>query len=1502
MQSNLLTPPNEQRRDSSSLDSLTKPANPDPFTSLAECLRQLPSDLADRLSPLAAQFSVKRLGTALRKASVLVNDVAQRAPAVLGVEATMNVLEATSRVESDVRTAVDFASRLVSGNTLGASTQLTRTALEHLLDSISEGVARVIQLSKTLSMHHKPTSSVRDVLQRVRAAASSTGEAVPTILGEDVAHLARPSHVEIARVPPYRPCSHVQTVAEVVSAQEGLELDKILLTISARFVGKDGDVYSLRIPAYPIKLDESDDRANDLVLRYSNESGFTRVGCVANYTITGVKGAHASSVRITRYPLTGADVATSGALEEPLEVSYRSHHTPEAIGGSVVSELLGISGARTALPPFLAQVIERTRALPQEERVQVLCSAFFKRDYVYSKDDSLHALIDNLPKPIRLSFLAGLRIGSCETMSLELQNFLALAGIPAIVEGGALYDPERHAFCTPGHARVRCLTDPQLVIDPTRWTTSEFEVNAPSDSLSHEILTKLSGQSPADAFALGVTLRDKLLYTPQPNGGNASHSVSREIRGHNLSDDFERRSLFTYQWDIETEAAQLAWWSELIQEEVKHGNEAFFSMFHCSNDLYEFLEQSNEPVIAGSTTLFTDWVSAYLHHPRKAVAECVRFPIFDTFTPGDFYQKVHENAWATFLFLADQIDPRATRGWGEGPLGGDRVRQFLTTFVHRDDAEVNTCKVEELFVRVAVKHLKAWSTYLHESAASEDEEAFAGFARRLIELSTSYSPNGAGLLQQAVADTLKDAVDGALLALLAGINGRLVTNDNYELEIRASLDPVSQSMRYFLGQFFPHLEMSPDRPVRTFERSRDYLDIMFRERVREAVDQRLSELTKRELGRPGIHFCPLVRRSGENPAYFLPEHRRSFDAFSLYIGGFLNYYSESDFVRFSQSDTFKKALRSASLEVLAQLLSEMQTLANNLPDCQQRSLAPVFTDFIGDLLEEFSITLDERSALIRGRDAILSRGIHSPASEWFIPNSTDTSSTKVASRLAELLKANVIQEDRLSAYERPVADSRVASEVCDFLTEELQNFDRPRDGLLCNLMKIGQANYSALVPTRWVPLVLQSLKEQIAALPSPLAEAVRAVEDIIITDEDRALWKALETHTPDQVSILLGTLPDSSAAEFLSRVIIDVLNPDTCTNILTYTFLMGLEGNEIEHREPRTNEIMQQAVRRFLPSITSENHIRAVSDFLCEFSGRGTTPPFLLWEFARRVPFTNLRVLERLRELQAAEGGPVRAHLWRLTRGYNGPDIEAPPDTPLISPNLWRSALGRAVSHQNQKTVRSLLGSPDPYEVEGLSRYSRGDDVRHIDWRASARGDHLYVKRLERSRPVDARTIAVCVDRSDMGYSTADGSPVLNVTFVDDLIGFLRSMIVDGKNPSLTLFSYGVPDSALSPSQVRSLFFDNDAGTARSMLIRDARQAARSAHIFGCPETVARACSTVAREAEPQMLEVAKTSLILMLTSSADGRSRDTAPSTRIWCDPFSLHLMERGKAVRIEL
>jgi hypothetical protein len=153
-----------------------------------------------------------------------------------------------------------------------------------------------------------------------------------------------------------------------------------------------------------------------------------------------------------------------------------------------------------------------------------------------------------------------------------------------------------------------------------------------------------------------------------------------------------------------------------------------------------------------------------------------------------------------------------------------------------------------------------------------------------------------------------------------------------------------------------------------------------------------------------------------------------------------------------------------------------------------------------------------------------------------------------------------------------------------------------------------------------------------------------------------------------------------------------------------------------------------------------------------------------------------------------------------------------------------------------------------------------------------------------------------------MGFSPPLGYWVVNKTFIDDLVGFVRSMVVDGKTPSLTLFSYGVPDLVLTPSQVRSLFFDNGGNAARALLLRDARRAAESACHFGFPAKVARACPTVAREAEAQLLEAAKTSLILMLTASVDGRSRNTAPSTQIWNDPFSLYLMEHGKAVRVSL
>ena len=1475
------------------MGALALPTRTDPFTRLAECLRQLPENLTDRLTPLTAQFGVKRIDTALRKASALVDAVARQAPAQRGLEEATNVLDLVARVTCDVRTAAEFAANIISGDTRGTSPHLTRAALEHLLGAIPEGVAQLGKVSKELRKPQRAAAALREVMKRIQGAASRD-DMTPTVVGTESTLSPQSTQMELRQIALHRPSEGIQEVATVVCAPPDLALDKVLLTTSAEIVAKNGEVYRVRLSPQSRVLNGHDIEPSGLILGYRHTSGMSEVGLIGGYALAGVRNANPSMSRVTTYPLAKASVKAAVPSDVPMEVSYRPLSAVESTGdveSSIRSEILALSGARTALAPFLVQVIERSRSLSPPERVQVLCSAFFEQDYVYSKDDALHSLIEQIPRPLRLSFLAGLRIGACETISCELQNFLAIAGVPAVVEGGALYDADQHAFCTPGHARVRCLTEPQLVIDPTRWTTSAFGVDTPSEALAQDVLSALAGRDPVEAFALGMKVRSELIYERAHWEKHTSDTTSSDDRAHNLSDDFKRRSLLPYQWDVEEEACQLGHWSELIKNHV--GDGVFFDKFYLSRALHHFLVQANESVVSGTRTMFTDWVLAYLQHPEREMADEVSYALFATFEPSPEQDDgLHSEAWATLLFLADHIDPQRHQLEGHGALSGDHVRQFLHAFMHTRDAQERTAQVEELFVRVALRTLNRWAAELQEPNATKDEEGLASFTRRLIELCEGYSPHAAALVRRCVTDALTVAGDEVTLAFISGLQGILDYNDDNELIVSVSLGAISEPIHRFIHDYLPHIALSPDLSIRAFERCRPLLDSDFRSWAHETAGEKLAEVARAELGETTIALNALVHGwDGKSVFYSQLEDRHTVGAFSFYLGRH-NHRAKAEFVQLSETQPFKQALLSASIAALDNLLYQLATLAENTPKTYRQTLAPLYTGLLADLCKEFSITLPEQSEIVRARDSLFEKALFGA--------STFSVEGDVAHELARLNGEGLLLDNVGFRVERPVQDSVIAAEVCRFLEQEGQGFASPKAGLLLNLAE-PNGQHSGRVPTQWIPLVLLSLQPQFSTLPPVLGEAVRTASDLTITEGDRALWRAVMTYEPERFSRVLGSLTEPLLAPFLSKVVLEALNRPTCAKILSYAFLMSIEGREIVAREDLVKESIKKGISRFLPDIKSAVHVEAISNFLCELSlahsSAGTSIPPVI----QGNPFSHSALQEKLQSRCASSSKPIRALLWQLEPYSAGSDNNSAVTTVAPSRKSWRRALGNASGRHQRATIRSVLGSPDPYDVVSLTQYVRGDDLRLVDWKASARSDAFYVKKLERSTPVESRKITLCVDRSDMGFCGADNEPEVNTEFVDGLIGFVRSMIADGKHPALTFFSYGVPELVLDPSKVRAIFLDQ-AGPVRATLLAQAQQAANSAAAYAFSETAARACPTIAHEAEQEILQKQRDSVLLMVTSSRQGSSRATAPTTPIWVDPFSRRLVEQGDAVRVEI
>ena len=1495
MRATLFAPPGEQEESNSVFNPLLSPKNQESFEKLAENLRMLPGHLSNPLLPITTLFRVKKCETALKKVSAMLVSVRQLAAEQLTIEGAREVSNTCFRIECQVKGAVEVSARLLNDNLQETALGFHLNALTELFDSFSAEVLKIDDISRTLRSQRTPTATIGEVMKRIQSTGSSKIDASLTVLGEDTESLERPKFSHIEKVAPSVCSDEIQQVAGVVSAHKYLELSSILLTTSNQFVGKDGEIYQIRVPGRPFDCNGLQHGAKNLVLSYNHVNGFAHVGSIAHHTISGVEGPPNATTRVTKYALEGADIEVSSTSDAPIHLVYSTDGTVEEIDGSTKSEIAALSGACTALPAFLAQMIDRTTCLPLEERVQVLCSAFFEREYVYSKDAELRALVEQLPRALRLSFLAGLRIGSCETISYELQNFLALAGIPAIVEGGVVFDPEKHAFCTPGHARVKCLTDHPLVIDATLWTSTKYSVSRLSEELSKNILSDLIGKGPQEAYRIGEQLRSELVYKSDRNGTEDSVGKEQTDRGHNLKDDFQKRSLITYQWDIQEEAAQLSLWSELIQQEVKYQGEDFFSKFFLSDELKAFLEQANNSVIEGRGTLFTDWLLAYARHPDKAISACVTFPLFCSFDPFEAGKDV-KNIFAALLFLADNIDFHIHSSEGSGPLNGNYVRQFMLHLSQSEEVRYKTSEVEGLFVRVAIKTLNQWVGELQQTNEDRDEELFASYAASLIGLSRQYSPAAAAILQEAVANGLHQAGGGVIPAFLSGLRGSLNLESNASEKVNLFLNDNHSPFLFRRGEYssfvtkhFSALITTPDLSVALFERSRAFLEHSFRRIACEAVDTHLAELAKAEIGNSDYNFCSQCRGNESHVANIRPNDYRNFRGFSIYIGDFDD---ENEFLGFSRSEKFQKALYLASLKALKELLSNLKSLAANIPEDKRIHVAPYSTDLVKEIFEEFSLTLPERSSIYRSLESIFEFLLSSNSCEEF------GLLRSIEEKLDSLQELSFIDPQALSSFRRTVHDSEIVSQLCEMLDNERDEFDSPAEGLLT---KIAEDPFCEL-PSGFMPLALLVLRSKIPVLPPALREATEVIFDMKVGEGDIALWQAVMKYRFEEFEMILGELPDSIVQHFFAKVVVTALYGENCTNILNYTFICALEGQGIKPGSQQVTEAMQQAVKHFLPWIKSPEQIQAISRFLCAISGVSSEDGLINHSLEITNPFTNSELQERLSSLNSDSLKPTRTNLWRIATGPSHSVRDRSCTIPPLSPSFWRNSVGRQAGQNGQNTIRSILGTPDPFDVNSREKYVVGDDVKRIDWHASARLDALYVQNNHNVIPTDAKQIAIFVDRSDMGFSRDVGLDLDNTKFIGKLIGFVRSMIADGKKPSLTFFSYGSPDLELDAATVYSEFFKKKGESVRSTLMSDAAQAAASADECHFHEQVARLCPTIAKESLKMVLKKAEGSHVIMLTISLAEGANTGGPSTPIWNDSFSRQLIKSGSAIRVEL
>ncbi|MCB0336156.1 MAG: hypothetical protein KDD62_07610, partial [Bdellovibrionales bacterium] len=326
-----------------------------------------------------------------------------------------------------------------------------------------------------------------------------------------------------------------QAVATVSSCR-GLNPRDFLLRENIRYVGKDGEIYQPQIPVVPQLLPEQE-TANfkHMTLRFQGKPMpviLTPSSCAA-VAVIGDSGLAHPYVQSHLGPgsIVKPDAQVIEVIFEPQ--AYESRTENEA-NTQLSSTLQQASGTAVWLPESMRHalaVVQRDTSLDLDTKVNLLCSAFFERDLIYTQSPGVFEIIAGLPAHLRYSFQAGFAAGKCDTLSYELQNYLALAGINAVVESGPVFNVLSDCYVYPGHSRVLVI-DNNMTIDPTLWTNKTLAIAEISTNAAMAVVASLQDNSQEVAYQMGCSLRKSTQYH------NPHAPTQRD--GHQLKDDFRK--------------------------------------------------------------------------------------------------------------------------------------------------------------------------------------------------------------------------------------------------------------------------------------------------------------------------------------------------------------------------------------------------------------------------------------------------------------------------------------------------------------------------------------------------------------------------------------------------------------------------------------------------------------------------------------------------------------------------------------------------------------------------------------------------------------------------------------------------------------------------------------------------------------------------------------------------------------------------------------------------
>ncbi|MCB0335690.1 MAG: DUF58 domain-containing protein, partial [Bdellovibrionales bacterium] len=285
--------------------------------------------------------------------------------------------------------------------------------------------------------------------------------------------------------------------------------------------------------------------------------------------------------------------------------------------------------------------------------------------------------------------------------------------------------------------------------------------------------------------------------------------------------------------------------------------------------------------------------------------------------------------------------------------------------------------------------------------------------------------------------------------------------------------------------------------------------------------------------------------------------------------------------------------------------------------------------------------------------------------------------------------------------------------------------------------------------------LLQHFQEHLES--KELQTAVSSIDDRVIQNQKALVASVASIDFPKDIS---HELIDQKALSNLARTImIQHLGIRKVNDVRQLTRLFMLETIAAEYhsqeltREERVERTQAYVAKQLVPRFFAPQMRKTAVAFLAGdlvtqeidnyYSGHADfTIPYWMEELQG---LETLTALGRERELAAAmRFEKVRTDLPRSTAELGKGD-------PRKGKLLLEMSINKNLRQAKPSaSIRSLLGEADYSAVDTRRHFQAGDDRRHIDWKASAKGDKVLLKQFERFVSRSQKSLEIAINITDL--------------------------------------------------------------------------------------------------------------------------------------------------------